>query len=343
MKITLSLSPNYVKDWSLREAIRELLQNGLDQSRKLVESELILDYDAKTKTLRIGATNCELKKKSLLLGETDKDENDLGTFGEGYKLAILVLCRQLLEVNVYTGAELWTSNFEHSKEFNANVLVISIVPAKEFSKDVIFEVKGIGPELFEQVISKIYLPDVEDNTVLKGRAGQIYVGGLFVCHVEELQEGYNFAIGAIPLNRDRNMAHSFDVEYAASQIWSTHEDIDALCAHIFAKSPDTKYVSHVPERSAMIILEKFKKEHGNAIPVSTNLEILEAKSMNKKFVCVESNLKSILRTVGKWVTTKSMTPKEHLMAWLTTNKQWMSYETMTSFDFLIVKSGSWSN
>ncbi|MFR7443117.1 MAG: hypothetical protein ACLUUO_05980 [Sellimonas intestinalis] len=36
----LSLTPNYVKDWEFLDAVRELIQNGIDQETKYSEKEL---------------------------------------------------------------------------------------------------------------------------------------------------------------------------------------------------------------------------------------------------------------------------------------------------------------
>lgn len=39
----LSLTPNYVKDWEFLDAVRELIQNGIDQETKYSEKSFSLE------------------------------------------------------------------------------------------------------------------------------------------------------------------------------------------------------------------------------------------------------------------------------------------------------------
>ena len=87
-KYELSLSRNYVSSWGIEEAIRELLQNAKDSN-----GEDVIDIDKSSGTITITNKNTSIPSSTLLLGNTSKgdDLDKIGQFGEGYKLALLVL------------------------------------------------------------------------------------------------------------------------------------------------------------------------------------------------------------------------------------------------------------
>ena len=49
----LTLTPNYVSDWTFNDALRELIQNGTDQEVLDKENEFQIIYNGKEKTLRL--------------------------------------------------------------------------------------------------------------------------------------------------------------------------------------------------------------------------------------------------------------------------------------------------
>ena len=91
----LPLTPNYVRDWDFSMAVRELIQNGLDQQSVDAKSLFSVDYDPDPQKLKFTNARSRLKVNTLLLGRSSKsnDEDTVGQFGEGYKIAALVLNR----------------------------------------------------------------------------------------------------------------------------------------------------------------------------------------------------------------------------------------------------------
>lgn len=143
--IELSLSPKYVSGWGVEEAVREILQNAIDQ--KADGAEASVSYDRET--LSILTDGARLKTSTLLLGESGKDdERYIGKYGEGYKLALLVLTRERKPVKVVTDAETWTPEFRLSETFGEESLQIDVeetgVPGGEFTE---FRIGGISPAM----------------------------------------------------------------------------------------------------------------------------------------------------------------------------------------------------
>ena len=148
-KFVLSLSPDYVSHWGFWEAVRELLQNAIDQKQVNPESEIVFTHDEDLKVLTIGSTNSVLTRQSLLLGVTTKtnNRNAIGQFGEGYKLAMLVLARLFLDVEIHNGDEIWRPAFEFNDQYGANVLTVSIEPAPYDLQGVAFRIGGVPRSL----------------------------------------------------------------------------------------------------------------------------------------------------------------------------------------------------
>ncbi len=84
----LSLSKQYVSHWGMADGVRELLQNALD-------SESPFEWEFKDGSLFLHSRYSKLEPRTLLLGQTSKAEDTtaIGSFGEGYKIAMLVLTR----------------------------------------------------------------------------------------------------------------------------------------------------------------------------------------------------------------------------------------------------------
>ena len=129
-KIELTIAPNYVPNWTLVDAIRELFQNALDQQKQNNENEASWNYDDDTGVLTISNATSKLTAASLLLGQTTKadDKSTIGQFGEGYKIATLVLLREGQNVVFYNyGArEIWRPRFVKSRRFGTDILTFFI-------------------------------------------------------------------------------------------------------------------------------------------------------------------------------------------------------------------------
>lgn len=117
----LTLTPNYVSDWTFNDAIRELIQNGTDQEILDRENKFKVEYNAKEKALRLINRKSVLKINTLLLGRSNKANNEdtVGQFGEGYKIAALVLNRLGKTFTIYNNEkrEVWKSRFKNSEKW----------------------------------------------------------------------------------------------------------------------------------------------------------------------------------------------------------------------------------
>jgi hypothetical protein len=99
-KYVLPLSPDYVSHWGLWEAVREIYQNALDE----VEAPSLAQIRFSDDALYISTPTGKLTPDTLVLGKTSKrnKSQSRGKFGEGYKLALLVLARLGHRVTIRT-------------------------------------------------------------------------------------------------------------------------------------------------------------------------------------------------------------------------------------------------
>ena len=110
------ISKQYVPEWTVKDALRELLQNSLDAG--------LIAYTA-THITNQGT----LELKHLLLGCTAKagDDTKLGQFGEGLKIALLVLLRNGITATISTDTHDITPMWR--EQYGEEVLDFEIVEA----------------------------------------------------------------------------------------------------------------------------------------------------------------------------------------------------------------------
>ena len=196
-KYELSLSRNYVSNWGVEEAIRELLQNAKDSN-----GEEKIDIDKSSGTITITNKNTSIPSSTLLLGNTSKkdDLDKIGQFGEGYKLAILVLLREGKDISIFNGNKIWKPSFEYSNNFECEVLCITETDST--GNDLIFEISEFNSQelddleneflgLNEQAYNSIQTSYGEILTD-SNHKGKVFVDGLPVYEDDNFDYGYNF-------------------------------------------------------------------------------------------------------------------------------------------------------
>lgn len=216
-KYELSLSRNYVSSWGIEEAIRELLQNAKDSN-----GEDIIDIDKSSGTITITNKNTSIPSSTLLLGNTSKkdDLDKIGQFGEGYKLALLVLLRDDKEVFIKNGNKNWIPSFEYSDNFECEVLCIAETEGN--GNDLTFEISGFdSSELDELENEFLGLNGQTYNSIQTSYGeiltdsdykGKVFVDGLPVYEDDNFDYGYNFKPCYVSLDRDRKSINIYELK-----------------------------------------------------------------------------------------------------------------------------------
>jgi hypothetical protein len=302
----MSLSVDYVKDWTAQDALRELFQNSIDWAN--------WSWEYKQETLTIRSKSTSLDKKFLLLGMSEKKPGSIGLYGEGFKLAMLVLCRLGHKPYVLTGTDSWEPKLINSKTYGVRQLVFDVHDGQPEVKDLIFVVPGVPMEMFSELQCRnlhVRRPTTGWHTSFghilpMDYAGKIFVGGLYVCTVKDLRHGYDFNPTALKLDRDRRMVNDFDVYWRSCQMWKELEEYDYILSLIKDGAPDVKYLDSftysVSNSLADKAAEEFLAEHGtDAIPVVDNYDIAKAKEQgHEKIIIVPKITTELLDKSRLW-------------------------------------------
>ena len=225
----LSLTSNYVADWDFKMAIRELIQNGVDQ--ETLEPDNVFNIFYENETLRFENLKSKLKINTLLLGRSSKthEENTVGQFGEGYKISALVLNRlgKTFTVHNYGKDEVWTTRFINSRKWHDKILAFDVNESISSRNGLVIEVGNVIREEYDS-IQDIWLGFKEDYKKIDTSKGEIlldeseknniYVNGLYISCSADLQYGYNFKPKYLKLERDRKSCDSFDAKMLASEM-----------------------------------------------------------------------------------------------------------------------------
>lgn len=226
----LSLTPTYVSDWDFKMAIRELIQNGIDQQATNSKCTFSMEFvpnenDSTRGKILFTSKQSRLKVNTLLLGCTSKEDDTLtvGQFGEGYKIASLVLNRLGKTFIVHNNMEneIWVARFKNSKKWRGKILAFFVDKTDQIdSNDLVIEVGNVTDDEYS-LLQEIWLGYEADDSYEKIETsygeilldnwakGEVYVNGLYIeCH-SQFKYGYNFKPEYLRLERDRKSCDSW--------------------------------------------------------------------------------------------------------------------------------------
>lgn len=317
MKFILPISPKYVSHWGLWEAVREIYQNALDAMSSDENIHGGIDYDSNDEAISIFTDGGRLEPSNLILGNTSKadDPSLRGKFGEGFKLALLVLARSGFRVEIFNNNEQWTAVIEHNPEFDADLLTISIEEHPYPIQGVKFKIYGVSVEQWDAIQFNLHPMHKESILDDAKEVGRVYVGGLFVGDMKRFKCGYTFEPGTIKLDRDRGMIDGFDLAYETSRMHSAAggpvskklieegaPDVEYLINHATKASPATSYYAS----------SYFDRYGYGTVPVSTQEEIKAVTAAGLSWTLVTDHAKQLLRLVHSWFIPNAKSPAQRL-------------------------------
>lgn len=289
----LTLTPNYVQDWGLNDAIRELIQNGTDQ--QIIDNTNIfkLEYDEDKEELHIINTKSKLNINTLLLGRSSKANNDdtVGKFGEGYKIASLVLNRLDKTFTIYNNErnELWTSKFKNSKKWNDKILAFYVsknettdtgldIVIGNITEDEYYEIENVW--LGTNDTYKRITTDYGEILTDEEQKGKVYVNGLSVDIRCDLEYGYNFKAKYITLERDRKTCDAWNARFYTSKMLAqamVNGDIEInVIKQMVERDSDDIYqmdmMNNDTEHVKKMLIEQFDKQNDTSIAIPVRNE-----------------------------------------------------------------------
>lgn len=346
----LPLARDYVRHWGVTEAVRELLQNMLD-------SESPNEFSILGHQLSITSRFDTLPASTLVLGQTSKADNAdaIGSFGEGFKLALLVLTRLGYPVTVLNGSVSWTPDFTYSDLFGIEVLTITEEPIFD-NQGLTFQIDGLHHDdttLINEMCLFMQAPMTDVigtryGSILPSRPGKLYVGGLFVCDTE-LTYGYDVLPEYLKLERDRQTVDSWDLRHMAKEMWLDTKNWDHIADMMEKDVSDLGLLEYgCPEILKEVCYRKFKEANPGAIAVKSQAELdaVVAKGMIKtvytggSYYAAVSGFKDHQTMRAIHMAVKS--PKEELQEWLAKHRRELRHPVRVAFNELLVLAEKWS-
>lgn len=343
----LPIARSYVRHWGMAEAVREIIQNAID-------SESPFEYEFAGDALTVRSRFATLPASTLLLGATSKADavDKIGSFGEGYKIALLVLTRAGYQVRVLNGDRVWTPSFQHSRQFDAEVLCIEDTAAPAKTEGIAFEVSGLSPDDVAQVRESCLhmqsdLGEVMSTSygrILRARPGRLYVGGLFVCKTE-LKFGYDIKPEHLALERDRQTVSNFDLQWLAKNMWFETELWDEIAELIGNEVKDLEYAEHgAPGLVKEACYRAFRAKHPGAVVARDQAELdsLVKKGMTNVVIHREyAPLVSSSASYRAEVVVPVELPADVVAKWLRANRKDMRTGAIVAFKELLAQAQNW--
>lgn len=313
----LTVSPGYVENWGAWEALRELLQNAMDEQEN--GHPFTLNWTkGRGGTLVIKNDGAVIERRHLVLGETSKrdDARMRGKFGEGFKLALLVLARKGITVRLQTGSETWHPEIADSVEFGTKILRIRTTPRK-YEASVEYHISPVDEDSYK-LLRKRILPlrarESKLNSIVtrEGRLlldpdlkGHLFVKGIFVNVDTNAMYGYDF--NQLELDRDRKMADIYSLgcqmkyilsEAAASGKLGGKEVLQLAEDSSSAEGRAIGWYG-LGQDASNAVKAAFNEQHGaDAIPVASMEEAAQASELGIKAVVVSKAIRSIFGDDG---------------------------------------------
>lgn len=234
------ISPDYVKSWTAVRAICELVANALDED----PHARISWADG---VLTIADDGPGIPEEGLVLGYSTKTSQQIGQFGEGKKLAFLVLARsaEVGELSCDTVGYSFTPTVERHRLLNgmipsrsgrgAEMLVYHLHRTGRTNGTVITVAceQAVAQEAigrFRTLTEPGYTPPAAPGEcVLDGEPGRVWIGGVLVNTIPGLLASYDLPLDDEALqNRDRTVIEAGALADAVRAILAASEDLQVI-------------------------------------------------------------------------------------------------------------------
>jgi len=211
----------YAKNWSHWEVIREIISNAIDEANmdfKVYKAGMDLIIEDGGKGIDV---------ISLIMGESHKDNINkaIGQFGEGLKLAMLVLTRENKLCEIFSRKLYVRNAFSELKG-------IKLLKFEYYESDTeLFEgTKIIIHDWQDELFTDRFLATSGDNITIcdENKFGKIlqenklFNKGVFLTDLPNNAFGYDLNIEGV--NRDRNVIDDWTLQYSIGDIWGHCEN-----------------------------------------------------------------------------------------------------------------------
>jgi hypothetical protein len=221
--------------------VRELVTNALDEDPGFtmgLKSGLVRegdsdDYEAKS-ILWIESKGNGLVEQHLLFGVSEKkSDNAIGQFGEGLKLALLVLTRMGKTAVIWSGGKRYWN--EPDEMGGQEVFAVCWQDCTAFPGVTRIEIDDWEHESYEDRFlrpgdPRIIFTDPFGRSILAQNLPDIFVKGVWICKARLQGNGYQFGynLQTTKLGRDREVVNHWSASNEICRIWFSVTDEELL-------------------------------------------------------------------------------------------------------------------
>jgi len=247
--IHYGIGKDYLPNWGLQQAFREIYQNFLDFGEYKVDmSKEGLDEGLTNVTITNGYTPETLEFLRIGTSNKNGNPNAIGKHGEGLKMAILIFARMDLFIVIKFGNKHYTPIFTNNGGIEscfAIKVTETIVATDKFTIDFVCDTKEHAKFYYDIIQEKdIIFNSFGDGSIVNRMKGRIYSGGLFITECKNLSRAYDINPSNMELDRDRSVPRTIDVNYHSSAI-NARYDKWTLAE---SEYDDTQHIYNIPQR-----------------------------------------------------------------------------------------------
>ncbi len=285
---TLTIESSYCANWTIQDAIREVIQNGLDTG-----TEVTFKRDGNLCEISDGGLG--LNMSDFIIGRSSKRDNKnvMGQFGEGIKIGCLVLARENRQIKILSLGKQYTFSLQYDETWQSKLLTIDVEERQTAGKGTIVIVECSEEEvatarsLFMKLNPKPILDTVlaVDSEIIDA-PGIVYVNGLRVTKIKAVY-GYNFNKKEL-VNRDRAAIGHSQIKDSIADVLSyttNVEIISNLLELASTKADDSTLVeldvTFNPRRN--IWLKVIRKMYGRKVCLSSHDPTIDLTAMEKNW------------------------------------------------------------
>ncbi len=219
----LTIEKSYCKEWTVRDAIREIVQNALDTGTEVMFGDSGVFQIVRDKGVGV-------KLSDFIIGRSSKRDNKtvIGQFGEGLKIGCLVLAREGRQIHILSNGKKFTFSMQFDETWQDELLTIDIEDTgttEDIGTAVYLQASaeeiGQARSLFLSLNPQRVLDKGDGGCyeIIENNPGIVWVNGLAVTKIEALY-GYNFGDKDL-VNRDRTAINTWAIKNAVAKALSS--------------------------------------------------------------------------------------------------------------------------
>jgi hypothetical protein len=295
----------YIESWGRWEVVRELVTNAMDAGNW----EMELQKGNFSNILVITDDGEGLALENLLIGNTGhaKDDKHIGQFGEGLKMALLVLTRFGVQAKVLSGKyQFWN---EQGDKFGRPIMRIAYQEVEQHPGTIITVPWPKDEPVYED---RFLRPDDErifwedkstGRMILRQDQPDFFHKGIWVQQATYYGKGFSFGYNLVTtkLGRDRRVVDYWQAKSEVSRIWGCCQDreiIDLYWPTVEASAAEQDLSFYDGFESSEAWQKSFKDYHGKWAVIKTGeVAAREAEHRLAKVVDVGASLSKALGKV----------------------------------------------